>query len=89
MYIVTTAKSFKFVDTKFRGLTIIDMFEDSWLCGFLNIYKTTKLNKYFIGILNLCIVLPTQNTKLNVQQIKIILQYTAYHLAQTFLPVSL
>ena len=38
----------------------------------------TKVNKYFIGILNSWIVmLPTKYTKLNVQQIKMILQYEA------------
>ena len=35
--------------------------------GFQIILNTTKVNKYFVGILNLWIVLPTKYTKLNVQ----------------------
>ena len=67
-----TVKSFYLVGTKFHGLTTIDMFVDTWICGFQIIHKNTKLNKYFNRILKSWIVLPTKYTKLNVQQIKTI-----------------
>jgi len=54
-----------------------------WICSWtlefvdfqLLLGNITKVNKYFVGILNLSIALPTKNTKLNVQQIKRISQY--------------
>jgi len=44
-----------------------------------HIYMQTffLINKYFVGILNSCIALPKKLTKLNVQQIKIMLQYNS------------
>ena len=59
-------KSFNFVVTKFCGLTTMDMFMDTWKCGFQIIRNINEVNKYYIRILNLWIVLPT---KLNVQRI--------------------
>jgi len=58
-----------FVSTKFRGLMTMDMFVDIGICGFqiTCIFNITKVNKYFVGILNSWIVLPTKYTKLNVQ----------------------
>jgi len=44
-------------------------------CGFRIIRNIAKVNKYFVGIFNLWIALPTENTKINVQQINMILQY--------------
>jgi len=38
--------------TKFRGLMMIDMFVDCWICGRKIILNIIKVNKYFIGILN-------------------------------------
>jgi len=47
-----TVKSFNFVDTnKFCGLTTMDMFVDTWMCGFQVILNTTGVNIYFVGIL--------------------------------------
>jgi len=42
------------------------MFVDTWICGFQIICNITEVNKYFVGILNLCIALPMKYTKLNV-----------------------
>ena len=71
-----TVKSFSFVDTNnFCGLTTMDMFVDTWMCGFQVILNTTGVNIYFVGILNSWIVLPMTYTKLNVQQIKMSSQY--------------
>jgi len=53
----------------------MDMFLDTGICGFQIIHNITKVNNYFVGILNLWIALPTKNTKLNVQRMKNILQY--------------
>ena len=65
-----------FVGTNFCGLTTMDMFVDALICGFQIIPNSTKkVNKYFVGILNLWIALPTRKTKLNVQEIKMISQY--------------
>ena len=50
-----------------------------WTLEFVNfqiICTTIKLNQFFVGILNLWIVLSTKYTKLNVQQILMISQYT-------------
>ena len=55
------------------------MFVDTWIRGFQIIYNillNSKVNKYFDGILNLRIVLCKKYTKLNVQRIKMILQYS-------------
>ena len=41
----------------------MDMFRDTSIRGFKIILNIIKVNKYFVGILNLCIVLPTQYTK--------------------------
>ena len=51
--------------------------DDEHVCGHLNsrtsiifyILNITKVNKYFIEILNSWIVLPTKKTKLKIQQI--------------------
>jgi len=55
---------------------------DEHVCGHLNsrtsiiffILNNYKVKKYFIEILNLWLVLPTQKTKLKIQQIKMISQ---------------
>ena len=52
MKMLNPVKSFNFVGTKFRGLTMMDMFVDTWVCGFQIIRNITKVKKYFIGILN-------------------------------------
>jgi len=68
----TTVKLFYFVGT-FPGLTTTDMLVDTWICRFQIMFNITKVNKYFVGILNSWIALPKKDTKSNVQQIKIIL----------------
>ena len=65
-------KSFYFVGAKFCGLTTLDMFVDTSICGFKIICNITY---YFIGILNSWIALPTQYMKLNVQHILMISHY--------------
>ena len=45
-----TVKSFNFMGTKFRGLTSIDMFVDTWIRGFQIIHNSARAKKYFIGI---------------------------------------
>ena len=61
-------KSFYFVGTKFRGLTTMDMFVSTFIYGFGIIQYKTKMNKSFVGTLN------SWNTKINVQQIKMMSQ---------------
>jgi len=62
-----TVKLFTFVGTKFHGLMTMDMFVDTGICGFRIIRHKTKVNKYFVGVLNSWIALiPMKNTKLNV-----------------------
>ena len=73
--VALTVKSFNFVGTKFSGLMTMNMFMDTWICGFQIILNITKVNKYFVGILNLWIVLPPEYMKFNVQRIKMISQY--------------
>jgi len=68
--------SFNFVGTNFHGLTMMG----TWICGFQIIRNITKVNKYFVWILNSWIAKPMKNTKLNVQQIKLILQYYMFPL---------
>ena len=68
-----TVKSFYFIGMKFCGLTMMDMF--LWTLEFQIIHSITKLNKFFVGILNSWIALPMKNTKLNVQRIKVISHY--------------
>ena len=51
---------------------MVDMFMDTLICGFQIIFNITKVNEYFVGILNSWIALPTKNTKLNVQRVKMI-----------------
>jgi len=73
-----TVKSFNFVGAKFRCLKATDMFVDTRIHGFI-IFGKQKLHvlfKYFVGILNLWIALPTKYTKLNVRRMKTILQIT-------------
>ena len=50
--------------TKLRGYMTLDLFMDTWICGFQIIYNSTNLNvnKYFIGILNSWIALPMKYT---------------------------
>jgi len=74
--VLLTVKSFHFMDTKVRGLSTLDMFGDTWTRWFQIICKITKMNKYFVGILNYGIALPTKYLKLNVQRIKMISQYS-------------
>jgi len=64
-----TVKSLNFMGMKFRGLTTLDMFVDTWFRGFQIIYNITKVNKYFCVTLNSWIVLPPKYTKLNIQPI--------------------
>jgi len=64
-----------FMGTKFHGLTTMDMFMYTWICGFQILFNITKVNKYFVEILSSWIALPTKYTKLNVQQIKLTSQY--------------
>ena len=42
---------------------MVDMFMDTLICGFQIIFNITKVNEYFVGILNSWIALPTKNTK--------------------------
>jgi len=51
------------MDRKRRGLMTIDMFVDPCICGFQIIHNITKVNKYFVRILNSWIALPTKHTK--------------------------
>ena len=74
----TLVKSFHYMGTKFHGLTIMGMLLDTWIRGFKNIHKITKVNTCFVGILNSWIALPTKNTKYNVQWIKLIWAYVVY-----------
>ena len=66
---------FIFMGTNFRGLLAKDIFVDTFIRGFQIIRNITKVNIYFVGILNSCIGLPTKYIKLNVQRIKMISQY--------------
>ena len=45
----------------------MDMLVDTWICEFSNNTQNTKVNKYFIGILNSWILRPTKYIKFNVQ----------------------
>ena len=47
---------------KFYGLTIMDMFVDTWIPGFQIICNITDLNKYFVGDLQL-VVCPSSTYK--------------------------
>jgi len=58
----------------FRRLMMVGMFVETWIHGFQIILNITKVNEYFVMILNLGIVLPMKYMKLNVQQIKKISQ---------------
>ena len=57
-----------FVGMKFRGLTRLDMFVDTWIHGLQIEHNITKVNNYFVEILNSWIALQMKYTKLNVQQ---------------------
>jgi len=83
-----TVKSFNFVGTKFHSLMTMDMFVDTWIHGFQIILNITKVNKYFIGILNLCIPLPKKYRNLNVQWIKMISQYLVITLKVTYMSLT-
>jgi len=48
---------------------MIDIFADTWIRRFQIILYITKVNKYFIVILNSWVVLPMKYMELNVQQI--------------------
>ena len=65
-YKSNTVKSFYFVRAKFRGLMMMDMFEDTWTRGFWNLTHNFKLNQHFVVILNSWIVIPMKYTKGNV-----------------------
>jgi len=53
---------------KFRGLTTMDMFVDTLICGLQIIGDITKVNTYFVRIFNLWIAQPTKKFKqLNVR----------------------
>ena len=63
-----TVKALNIVGMTFRGLMFLDMFVDTWIeiYGFQIKCNITKVYKYFVGILNSWIALPT---KLNAQRI--------------------
>jgi len=69
---MNSGESFNFVGTKCYGLATLDMFVDTWICGFQIMCSNNNMNKYFIGILNSWIALPTKYMKLNVQRILMI-----------------
>ena len=71
----TTVKLFNFIGMKFHGLSTLNMFVNTWICGFQIICNITQVYKFFVGILNSWIALSTKYTKLNVQRIFIIPQY--------------
>ena len=48
-----TVKWFNFMGNKFRGLMTTDMLVDTWICGFQIIISISKVNEYFVWILNL------------------------------------
>jgi len=48
---------------------------NTWIVKYTLNYQITELNKYFVGILNSWIVLPTKYTTLNVEQLKRVSQY--------------
>jgi len=50
---------------KLNGFLTLDMFMDTWIHGFLIKFIYSKVNEYFIGILNSWISLPMKYTKLN------------------------
>jgi len=54
----------------------LDISVDTCTCGFQIIWNITEVNKYFYNISNAWIGLPMKTMKSNVQQIKIISQYT-------------
>jgi len=60
-------KSFNSVGTKYCGLTMMDMSVDTSIHGFQIILNISKVNKYFLGILSLWVVLPRKYTKVNFQ----------------------
>ena len=68
LFITVTVKYFNFVGTTFRSLTNTDMCVDTWIREFQSIRNMTKVNKFFVGILNSLIALPTKYTQLNVQR---------------------
>ena len=45
----STVKSFNFMDTKFRGLTLMDIFMDTLIPGFYIILNITNLKVDFIS----------------------------------------
>jgi len=49
--------------TKFCGLTAMDIFVDTLVHRFQIILNITKVNRYFVGILNSWIALPTKYIK--------------------------
>ena len=57
---VNTVKSFNFIGMKFCILTTMDIFVDTWICGFLIIRIISKVNESFVGILNSWLALPTK-----------------------------
>jgi len=62
---------------KFRGLAMMDMNVVTWISN-----NKQYLIKYFVGMLNSWIVIPTKYTKLNVQQIKV--DFTVYIYVTSF-----
>jgi len=60
--------------TSFWGHNILwfddDKHLNSWIFKLNTQLQCIKLNQHFVGILNSWIVLPTKNTKFNVQQLK-------------------
>ena len=53
---------------EFSGWMTLDMFVDTWICGFQIICNITKVDNYFVGILNSGFALPMKYIKLNVLQ---------------------
>ena len=62
LFLSYTVKSLNFMCTKFRGLMTMDMFVDTGIHVFQIIPNITKVNKYFVGILNSWVPLPTNKT---------------------------
>jgi len=67
-----TVKSYNFVVIKLRGWTLMGLFVDTWIREhvFQFILHITKVNKYFVGMLNSWNVIPTNYRTLNAQRIK-------------------
>jgi len=57
-------KSFHFMGTKFSGLTMKDMFVDTWICWFQIIRNIIKVKNHFDGFLKSRIPLSTKKQEI-------------------------